>query len=265
MKSAAGWLAGGLGIYLIALVIAAPASRVLALLSDGWEPFSVSGASGNLLAGSARLHLGGEPLVALEWRATPGRLATGCLEYRIRPIGLDVFSPPRPGRGGFCADGSAYLAAFELGIDAARVARWAVATPLELRGAMNLRVDSLTYRDGRFVGGGQLTWHDAELGPMLEPIRLQTVTMPLTSERGAITAILTHDAGDLEMSGRVQLDGLGRYWGEVRLRPRPAASATRWPAPVAASPDGSMQLNWQGQLRAVPASGTDERLSVRLP
>ena len=141
------WVVGFSALYLVSLLVAAPASHVLALLAHRLQPVSFSATRGTVFLGSANVSLGDTDVGDLSWRASLGGLTTGCLAYAVAWRG----SPRRSGAGdgvlSACIDGSVFLPRAELHLDAGRIAPWIQVSALSPRGAITLSLAALRYLD----------------------------------------------------------------------------------------------------------------------
>jgi general secretion pathway protein N len=195
-------LAIGLGLYVLVLVVTAPATLADAALqniSDGRLQLAdaqgtVWSGSGQLLIRDAQGHIGvTRPLV---WKLRPGALWRARLAYEV---GLGAGARPFPVTVSWSrielAHANIELPAATLGYVVPRLA------PLELGGDVHLQVANLAISRGSLQGDATLQWRGA--GSALSPVSpLGDYDLHLEGAGAVMRATLTTLHGPLQLQGQ---------------------------------------------------------------
>lgn len=254
MKRVMLWVAGGLAVYLLALVATVPAAQVLPravpLLESRGVRLAASGIEGSLWSGRmARVAVNGVALGESEWSLSPWRLLLG-------EAGFGFSVTPQ---GGYLA-GDVRLSDERLtlsGVGGELPASTLVASlprlpmPVEVEGSVTVEVNTLDWAAGKLdAAEGVIVWRQATvLAPM--PMRLGDLKMELVpGPNGTLLGKLSDGGGPLGVKGDVTLSP-GGYRLNAVLTPRadtdPALAQT---LTLLGRPDnqGGYRLTWAGRL-----------------
>lgn len=217
------WLAGGLGLYAVALAVLAPAWLLDAALDDASAGrLRLASPEGTVWSGRATAELrddgGGRRWSApLSWRWQPAALLAGRLDYRLGTgpaASLSAVSVTRS---------RVEFSGVDIRMPAARLAEAIPAlAPWGVGGELQLRADRLAFGPAHAAGGFTVHWRAA--GSTLSPVSpLGDYALEVEGRDQAWRARLHTLAGPL------QLDGHGGW----RSGDRPAFEATAVvPAPL---------------------------------
>jgi len=249
VRRIAGLVAVGLVVYLLTLVLAAPAARVIEWVEP--EGATIEGASGRLLAGHAqRVRIDGMavPLTDVSWDVEAWRLLTGELGSLIEAeaAGLE-------GRGyvGLGPDGTIRVADLTVRGPVAGVLEQ-LPYPVAASGSLLARVES-----GSLVASvprglrGRAVWSDARVQAPLS-IGLGEVVAEFESDGEDQLVIVRARGGEVTVDGRISLQAGGRYDIEMALTPTESAgSRVRDTLTLVARPDeqGRYVVRQSGRLR----------------
>jgi len=245
----AGLVTLGLVVYLLTLVLAAPAARVIEWVEPGGA--TIEGASGRIWAGHAqrvRIDGMGLPLTDVRWDVQAWRLVTGELGSVIEAeaVGLD-------GRGyvGLGAGGTIRVADLTVRGPVAGLLE-KLPYPVAASGSLLARLES-----GSVVAGvprglrGRAVWSEARVQAPLA-IRLGEVVADIEPEGEGQVIDVRARGGEVTVDGRISLEADGRYQIEMALTPTESAGGrVRDTLTLVARPDeqGRYVVRQSGRLR----------------
>ncbi len=256
MKRALGYLALGLGTYLVALLATFPAARAYALAHAYLPPqlaqlaVGPGGIEGTVWTGRVRdLRLDGLAFGELRWRLAPWSLFLGRLDGRLAgrladgnlESGVDL-----------ARDGSVSLHELQGRLPADTLTRRLSGLPVAAAGTLNFGISELVLRGDRLQRlEGPVVWSGARL---VAPVALDLGALKVdfhTGDDGRIGGRLEDGGGPLALAGSVSLEADGRYRVDARLGTRPGASKGLRQALARLGPadaHGRVRLRFQGRL-----------------
>jgi len=249
VRRIAGLVAVGLAVYLLTLVLAAPAARVIEWVEP--EGATIEGASGRIWAGHAqRVRIDGMelPLTDVSWDVQAWRLVTGEFGSVIEAGAAEL-----EGRGYVGVDGGGTIRVADLTV------RGPVAGlleqlpyPVAASGSLLARVESGSVAAGVPRGlRGRAVWSDARLQAPLA-IGLGEVVAEFEPDGAGQIIDLRAKGGEIAVDGRIILQADGRYDIEMALTPSESAgSRVRDTLTLVARPDeqGRYVVRQSGRLR----------------
>lgn len=203
-----GWLAGGLGLYILFVVVTLPAAQLLSRIDV--PDLRLQGVSGYWWHGRiAQLEVAGRSLGPVTWSWRPSQLL-------LARLGLEV-KLPDAGTNGASATGQADIAVGLAGtwriddlsvhLPVARVLQAFPQLPVAATGILDVKIDHAVVSPAGVPEAlaGQLVWRDAELQTPVEA-QLDSLTADLGLEEGAVLAQLSDDGGDLALDGQARYE-----------------------------------------------------------
>lgn len=199
----------GLGIYVLALMINAPATLIDSTLQDvSHKRLRLADAQGTLWSGTGQLEIRdvngrNHSSKHLQWVVAPQYLLLGHFRCQLE---LDKTNQPFPVTATFSrlelANADINLPASVLGLGLPKLA------PLGLTGDMRVHVNNLSITQKYIEGNANLQWHAA--GSSLSPVSpLGDYEMRITSEGSTVNATLQTLPTALQTP--LQLDGNGSW------------------------------------------------------
>ncbi|MEM7208133.1 MAG: type II secretion system protein N [Pseudomonadota bacterium] len=207
--------------FVITVVLRFPASVVLANVETA--PAVVHSPSGTIWRGAARaVSVGANRVQDVGWQVNPLLLFSGRVGANIdfSIFGGDGIATVARSLGGdmLVTDGA-------LTLNAATLAKMIPGDLVDLSGDVDLAVE-----DWLFVNQqperlrGDIIWRNAALKSPAQA-ELGTVTVTITPNNDGHTAELTNNGGQVQITGKVDVNKRGTYRADVRLKPRANAPA----------------------------------------
>lgn len=241
------WLSlAGLLLFILFVVARIPAEQLTSRLPARLQ---VEGVSGTLWSGQARqLTWEGMPLGRLHWDWQPTSLVNGEMAYAIQLTepGHDLQAVVAQ-----ALDGSQSLRNTRLQLNAEQLQPWLPTRDAQPRGQIDLVMPAMRLVQGWPQSGhGTLQWREAALAGAL-PMSLGSLVADLQVQDGRITAVLSDNAGPLELGGTAELGSDRVYRVDAQLRARADADDNlRTSLSLLGTPDvsGRYNLRLQGRL-----------------
>lgn len=234
--------------YLLTLVIRFPADWGFARVDTA--PVVVDNPSGTVWHGNAaRIRLGVNQLEAVNWIFNP-------LALTQARVGADITFGALGGHGlatlAVAFDGDIYITQGDWQIEAQTLAKQLPGELVQLGGRIQLLVE-----EAHFAGQqpqsllGELIWHNAALKSPVQA-ELGVVTVTISPDGGGHAVQLNNTGGVVRISGKINIDTLGGYRADIKLKPLANA-----PADLDGTlgllgrkgSDGSYSLRQNGRLR----------------
>lgn len=216
MKRVWRYLAIGVTVYLLVLVVTLPAEHIRKSIEARVADLALHAVSGSVFSGQARqLVYQGLDLGAVRWQFRPHALLLGRAEYHI-----ELTHPDNHGRGdiGITPGGRVYGRELELELLPDRIINHYSPVAVTTSGELRLVIESLDISAGLPRNlYGSVAWQDAAV---LEPVDmvLGQVEVSLQTSGEGLAGTVTR-GGVLGASGNLALLPGGRYRVNLVLRP----------------------------------------------
>ena len=242
------YLAAGVSVYLLLLLVTLPAAHFRSTLQEQVPGLLLSGVSGSVFSGMARQgSYQGFDLGEVKWHFRPFALLLARLEYR-----LEVAHRDNNGQTvvGIKPGGDLYGKDLNMQLAPDRLINQFSPVSLVSHGSLRLRLDEFT-ASGEMLTAvtGTIEWDDAAITSPVDLV-LGQLELSLQSNENNLVATVTQ-GGDLGVSGDISfLDG-SDYSVDLVLRPGKNVSAETMgllETVMQAGPAGSFLLETSGSL-----------------
>ena len=209
-----GWVALGLGFFLVALVMTLPAAHVA-----GWLKLPLSDVRGSVWQGSAQLRLPMLQLEKIDWRVSLGAPWSTPLVAKVK---VDDASVQAQSLVGLAWNGA--LRVRNLQIDTRLNSPLVTAyLPVPLDGVVRFNAASALWQGGlRQVENAQLDVNELKL-LMGEPLLLGSFAAQAAVQNGVLNTSLRDTAGMVQLQGEVQGDAASGVSLQAHAQARPGA------------------------------------------
>ena len=243
------YLAVGVTVFLLILVINFPAGYVRGTLQEALPGLQLGNLSGSVFSGqSGSASYAGLDLGTVDWRLQPLALLLLRIEYRL------AFShPDNSGHVtvGVKAGGDVYGKSLDMQLLPDRLLNRFSPVTLVTRGSVEMLVDSFELEGEQLRNvSGTVHWRDGAIeSPLVLP--LGDLGMVLESREATLAAVVNR-GGDMGLSGEILLQPGNRYAVDLALKPAGGlASGTRdlLDATLQRHPAGGYILKTNGTLQ----------------
>jgi hypothetical protein len=242
-----GMLAGVVA-YLLFVVVAAPAEKVLPLIQSGLPDIQLAGVEGSLWSGQAtQLDIPPLQLRHVAWSFRPFGLFVGRAVFDVEG---ELQAQRVKAKAGLTFLGRPYLSDVRGRIGANDLLYWLGIKPLQLSGGLDFDIDDVLWSEaGLPAMAGTASWAPAQL---ISPIQLVFGTARLETyiEDSATRGRLETKGGALVVQGDVELrpDGGYRFDADIQEKGNVPQAVSKFLSTFADYRDGSYRLEWADKL-----------------
>jgi hypothetical protein len=202
--------------YLLTLLVRFPAELVFANITTA--PLVIDKPGGTLWSGKAKsISLGPNRLEDVEWTVDLTSLLEGRVGAEIEFKALGGNGQARVARA---FNGDVFITDGEFQIASQALESLLSVSLVQIGGPMQVLVEEAHFTPQQFQSvRGNLTWRKALLNSPAQA-NLGTVTVTVVPSPDGHTAELENEGGVLRISGKLDVDKLGGYRADIRLKPQ---------------------------------------------
>ena len=248
MKSRWAGVLVGLFAYLLFLVLAAPAAKVLPLFQPRLGDIQFTGLEGSFWTGkAARVDVPPLQLQDVNWRFRPLALFVGRAVFGVR---VQLQQQEIKARIGSSFLGEPYLSNISGRVRASDLSYWLGLTQLQLDGSVAFDFDDVAWSDSGVPAlAGRATWSPARVVAPLQ-LMLGMAQLDTRIEDAATRGKLQVSGGALLVQADVELkpDGAYRLDANIQQKREVPRAVAKFLSTFAEYRDGAYQLEWADQL-----------------
>lgn len=203
-----GWLASGLGLYILFVLFTLPAAQLLSRLDI--PDLQMQGVSGYWWHGRiAQLEVAGRPLGPVTWSWQPTQLLFARLGFGVAMPDAGPTAPPLTGDADVAVGlgGTWHIDDLSVQLPVTRLLQAFPRLPAAASGLLDVDIDHAVVSSAGVPEAltGRLIWREAELQSPVAA-QLDSLTADLGLEEGAVIAQLSDDGGDLALDGQARYE-----------------------------------------------------------
>ena len=251
MKAVWRFLPAGIAVYVLFLLLTAPAAKLLPYIQPQLPDVQFGVVSGTLWSGqAAQMNVGSVPLTGVSWGLRPLALLIGAVEYQVEAQLNGQPLAARLGRGLFSG---AYVSDIDARIAASDLLYWSGLSQVGVDGQLLVSIDEV---EGINNAGslpavaGSVTWVPAMVLAPLE-LNLGEAQLETRIESGVTRGQLTATGGALTLTGEVTLNPDGNYQlvGELQKKGSVPQAVDKFLETFAELKNGKYHLEWSDQIK----------------
>lgn len=238
----------GLFAYLVFVVLAAPAEKVLPLVQARLGNIQFAGLEGSLWSGKAA-QVAVQPLQLrdVNWHLRPFGLFMGRVVFGVR---AQLQQQAIKARLGSTFLGKPYLSSVRGRVSASDLSYWLGLTQLQLDGSVDFDIDYVEWPDSGLPGlAGRAIWSSARVVAPLE-LALGVAQLDTRIEGTATRGELQASGGALLVQADVELkpDGAYRLDANIQQKGELPQAVSKFLSTFAEYQDGNYRLEWTDKL-----------------
>ena len=242
------WGLAGVVAYLLFLVAAAPAAKVLPLVQSRLPEVRLSGVEGSLWSGkAAKLDLTPLQLQDVSWSFRPFGLFVG---RAVFDVDGQLQAQRVKAKAGTTFFGTPYLSDVQGRIAANDLLYWLGIKPLQLSGRLDFDIDDVVWSEsGLPAMAGTASWSPAQLVSPIELV-LGTAQLETYVEDSVTLGKLETKGGALLVQAEVELkpDGAYRFDADIQQKGDVPQAVSKFLSTFADYKDGNYRLEWADKL-----------------
>ncbi len=238
----------GVAVYLLFMVVNAPAAKLLPMLQPRLEGVSLAGVEGRLWSGKAAL-INAAPLRLQDahWRFRPFALILGDLEFAVEGRLQGQTVRARVGSSFF---GRKYLSDVEGRISASDLMYWLGLTKVKLDGQLDFDIAEVEWPESGFPAvSGTIAWSPARVAAPVE-LMLGKAQLETHIEDAVTRGTLEATGGALLVQADVEMqaDGAYRLDANIQQKGEVHQAVGKFLSTFAEYKNGNYRLEWSDTL-----------------
>jgi len=238
----------GVAAYLLFLLVAAPAVKVLPLFQSRLQNIQLAGVEGSLWSGkAAQLDVSPLQLKDVRWSFRPFSLFVGRAEFKIHS---QLEAQKIRAKVGSTFLGRPYLSDLRGRIRANDLLYWLGLKPVQLDGQLDFHIDDVEWSEsGLPAMAGTVWWSLARLVSPLELV-LGNAQLDTQIEDAVTRGTLQATGGALLVQADVELkpDGAYRFDADIQQKGDVPQAVVKFLSAFAEYKDGNYRLEWADKL-----------------